>query len=152
MHPDIGGPSRPEIFGTYFFRKPSKDELNRWRDGILYGKIEGRIILNNSGVNLGWQQKEKIIEATGKSIFYFSISKYEPFFFGQEEIDDAFAKIEKLIALSHAHHFTLTFFVTPFYSQLYLNNAKVLLIIKERLAGLTDYHDFSVLIPSPTTP
>jgi hypothetical protein len=143
MHPDIGGPSRPEIFGMYFFRKPSINELARWRDRVLYGKSEGRIIISSLGVNLGWRQKERIIEATDKPIFEFSVSKYEPVSYGRKEMDEAFASIEDLIALSQTHHFALTFFITPFYSQLYLNNAEALLSAKERLAKLTDYYDFS---------
>jgi hypothetical protein len=143
MHPDIGGPNRLEIFGMYFFRKPSLDELARWRDRVIYGKMEGRIIMNSQGVHLGWHQKEKILQTIKKPIFQFTIQKYEPITYGQEETDEALAAIEELINLSRLHGFSITFFITPFYSNFYLNYAEGLLSIKERLAKLTDYYDFS---------
>jgi hypothetical protein len=143
MHPDIGGPGRVEIFGMYFFRKPSLNELARWRDRVLYGKMDGRIIINSQGVHLGWSQKEKILQATKKPIFQFNIQKYEPFTYGKEETDESFAAIEELINLSYAQGFPVTFFITPFYSNFYLNYAEGLLSIKERLAKLTNYYDFS---------
>jgi hypothetical protein len=143
MHPDAGGPGRPEIFGMYFFRKPSLDELGRWRDRVLYGKMEGRIVMNHLGVHLGWRQKEIILQTIKKPIFQFSIQKYEPITYGQKEIDEAFVAIEELISLSRIHGFSLTFFIAPFYSNFYANYAEGLLNIKERLARLTDYYDFS---------
>jgi hypothetical protein len=143
MHPDAGGPSRAEMFGMYFFRKPGVDDLAKWRDRVLYGKMERRFIMNNRGVNLSWREKDRIIENTGKPIFNFTVRKYEPIVYGPKEMDEAFAVIEELIALSRMHHFSITFFITPFYSQVYLNNAKALLNAKERLAMLTDYYDFS---------
>jgi hypothetical protein len=145
MHPDISGKSRLEIFDMYFFRKPDLVELAKWRDRVLEGKTEGRLIINNQGLNLGWLQKERIIEATGKPIFNFAIRKYEPITFGSKEMGDAFGAIEELIALSRTHHFAITFFITPFYSQYYLNNAEGLFSVKERLATLTGYYDFSGL-------
>lgn len=143
MHPDISGPGRLEIFGMYFFRKPSLEELARWRDRVLYGKMEGRIIMNNQGVHLGWREKEKILQTIKKPIFQFPTQKYEPISYGQKEINEAFAAIEELINLSQTHGFSLTFFITPFYSNFYLNYAEGLLGIKERLAKLTNYYDFS---------
>jgi len=143
MHPDIGGPGRPEIFGMYFFRKPSLDELARWRDRVLYGKMEGRIIVNSSGVHLGWNQKGKILNVINKPIFQFNIQKYEPVTYGKKETDEAFAAIAELISLSHEHNFSLVFFITPFYANYYLNYAEGLMSIKERLANLTNYYDFS---------
>lgn len=143
MHPDIDGPSRPEIFCMYFFRKPDIKELTLWKNRVLLGKLEHRMILTEDGVNLGWQEKEKIIETAKKPIFDFKISKYKPIIYGQQEIDETFQDIEKLIALSKANNFHITFFITPFYSQLYLNNAEELFRVKERLAQLTDYFDFS---------
>lgn len=143
MHPAIGGPSRLEIFGMYFFRKPDMKELTLWKDGVVLGKIENRIPLTNQGVNLGWQPKEKIIEAAGKPIFDFKISKYEPITYGQKEMNETFRDLEELIILSRIHNFNITFFISPFYYQTYLNNAKGLFRVKERLAQLTDYYDFS---------
>ena len=143
MHPDIGGPCRLELFDKYFFRRPDLKELGQWRDRVLYGKTKDGIIINEWGVNLGWMEKERIIEATGKPIFGFTIGKYQPVTYGPKEMNSAFAVIEELITLSRERHFALIFFITPFSAQLYLNQAEALGIVKERLAGLTDYYDFS---------
>lgn len=145
MHPDITGESRAVIFGMYFFRKPNLYELTNWKNRVLYGKMENRFIMNNRGVNLGWLQQERIIEATGKPLFDFVIRKYEPIPFGNRDLDEAFEAIEELIALSRTHHFTITFFITPLYAQSYLNSAEGLFKVKALLAGMTDYYDFSGL-------
>lgn len=143
MHPDIGGPGRLEIFGMYFFRKPTGKELTQWKDRVILGKREGRFIIDNRGVNRGWMQKEKIIETGRKPIFDYVVSKYEPVVYGPKELDESFAVIQDLVSLSKENHFRLIFFITPFYSQLYLNHAEALLIAKARLAQVTDYYDFS---------
>jgi hypothetical protein len=143
MHPDIGGPGRLEIFYMYFFRKPDINEISRWKDRVLLGKTEGRFIMDNRGVNLGWRDKDVLIETAGKPLFDFTVQTYEPMTYGSDEMNEAFAAIKELIALSQTHHFSLTFFITPFYSQLYLNHAEPLFIAKERLATLSDYYDFS---------
>ncbi len=141
MHPDAGGPSRLKIFDLYFFRKPDLRELSLWKDRVLLGK--GKLVLNGAGDNLGWRDREKILEETGRPIFDFSVKSHEPIDFGRQETDEAFAVIKELIDLSRIHHFRLTFFINPFYRQTYLNSADALLPVKERLAQLTDYYDFS---------
>lgn len=143
MHPDAGGPARLEIFGTYFFRKPDLKELSRWKERVILGKTKGMFIISSQGVNLGWIDKDQWIAQTGKPVFNYTVSKYEPRTYTQKEMNDAFAIIEELISLSHAHHFKLIFFVTPFYAQQYVNQAESMMIVKERLAKLTDYYDFS---------
>jgi len=143
MHPEAGGPSQWEIFLMYFFRKPGLQELTLWKNRVLSGQMKGRIILDEQGVNLGWWEKEQTIEKGGRPIFDFTIKKYEPIVYDPRKMDEAFAVIESIIALSRTHHFSLTFFVTPLYTQLYLNNAESLLTVKERLAKLTDFWDFS---------
>jgi hypothetical protein len=143
MHPDVNGPNRAAIFAMYFFRKPSLFELRAWWDRVIRGKIKGRFIMNSQGLNTVWLENEKILEATGKPIFQYDTKKYKPITYGRQEMDEAFAAIEKLIELSRKHHFSITFFITPFYSNLYLNNAEALMNVKERLAQLTDYFDFS---------
>ena len=143
MHPDVNGPNRAAIFAMYFFRKPNIKELTLWKDRVLFDKMEGRFIMNNQGLNLLWLEKEKNIDATGKPIFEYDIKKYEPITYGRNEMDEAFAAIKELMELSRKHHFSITFFITPFYSNLYLNNAEALMDVKERLAQLTDYYDFS---------
>lgn len=143
MHPDAGGPGRTEIFIMYFFRKPERKELSQWKDRVLLGKMKGRFILNSNGLMLGWSDKDQIIEQTGKPIFNYTVSKYKPQIYNQKDMNDTFMVIEELIRLAREHQFTLTFFINPFYAQKYINDAEPLFIVKERLANLTDYYDFS---------
>lgn len=144
MHPDVNGPTRAEIFAMYFFRKPTRRELKTWYKRVVQHKKEGRYILSDRGVNLGWQeQKDKKIERTGKPIFDFKIRKYEPVSFDRQETDEAFKTISELIQLSRQYHFRIIFFFNPLYSEFYLNHAEAMFNIKERLTLLTDYYDFS---------
>jgi hypothetical protein len=143
MHPDAGGPNRLEIFGMYFFRKPDLKELSLWKGRVLGSKIKGRFDIDGQGFNLGWRWKDEMIDKAGKPIFNFTTSKYEPMKYDQNELDKAFAIIEELLALAREHHFSLIFFINPFYEELYLDHAQSLLTVKERLAKITDYYDFS---------
>ncbi|MEN6508509.1 MAG: hypothetical protein ABFD63_07000 [Smithella sp.] len=152
MHPDTGGPGRLEIFGMYFFRKPELEELGRWQDRVVQGKMNGRIIMTPHGVNLVWLEKDRIIEKAAKPVFHFAADQYKPVTYGPKEMDEAFKAIEELVALSQSHHFRLTFFISPIYSQLYLNNAESLLTAKARLAQMTDYYDFSGFNSVTTNP
>ncbi|PKN96299.1 MAG: hypothetical protein CVU43_21430 [Chloroflexi bacterium HGW-Chloroflexi-5] len=152
MHPDIGGPGRLELFGMYFFRKPDLEELGRWQDRVVLGKMNGRIITTPQGVNLVWLEKDQIIEKAAKPVFYFDAGPYKPVIYGPKEMDEAFKAIEELVALAQVHHYQLTFFISPIYSQLYLNNAEALLIAKARLSRITDYFDFSGFNSVTTNP
>ena len=152
MHPDTGGPGRLEIFGMYFFRKPELEELGRWQDRVIRGKMSGRIIMTPQGVNLVWLEKDRIIENAAKPAFYFNAGPYKPVIYSPEEMDKAFKAIGALVALAQAHHFQLTFFISPIYAQLYLNNAEALLTAKARLAQMTDYYDFSGFNSVTTNP
>lgn len=143
MHPDVSGESRAAIFGMYFYRKPNLYELTNWRDRVILGKLQNRFMMNSSGFNLGWLQKEKILQETGKPIFQYDIKKYEPVKYGRDEMNEALSAIRELIELAHKHNFSITFFVSPFYSQLYLNYAEALLEVKTNLAQLTNFYDFS---------
>lgn len=143
MHPDAGGPSRLEFFETYFFRKPTLKELSLWKDRVILGKMKGRFIMNAHGLSLGWLDKDRTVDKAGKPIFNFTVSKYEPVVYSQEGADETFMVIEELIALAREHHFSITFFINPLYSQLYLNHAQPLFTVKERLAKLTDFYDFT---------
>lgn len=143
MHPDAGGPGRLAIFDTYFFRKPDLKELSRWKQRVLMGKTKGMFIISSQGVNLGWRDKDQMIDQTGKPVFNYTVNRYEPRTYPQKDMDDAFAILEELKTLSQAHQFKLIFFITPFYAQQYINQAESMLIVKERLAKLTDYYDFS---------
>ncbi|PKN85546.1 MAG: hypothetical protein CVU51_08645 [Deltaproteobacteria bacterium HGW-Deltaproteobacteria-1] len=152
MHPDIGGPGRLELFGMYFFRKPDLEELGRWYDRVVLGKMNGRIITTPRGLNLVWMEKDRIIEKAAKPVFYFDAGPYKPVTYDQKKMDEAFQSIEELVALAQAHHFQLTFFISPIYSKLYLNNAEALLTAKARLAQITDYYDFSGFNSVTTNP
>ncbi len=143
MHPEAGGPNRLEIFGVYFFRKPGLKELGRWKDRVLLGKRKGRVIISEQGVNLGWRDKDELVEKAGRPIFNYTVKKYEPIIYPPQNEEAAFAVIAELLALAREHHFSLTFFINPIYWQLYLNNADAMMRAKERLATLTDFYDFS---------
>lgn len=144
MHPDVNGPSRAKIFTMFFFRKPVHRELSTWYQKVILRKMEGKYILSDHGVNLGWQErKEKIIALTGKPIFDFKIGKYKPVSFDRKETEETFAAIEELIQLSRLHNFRTIFFFNPLYSEFYLNYAEAMFNVKERLTLLTDYYDFS---------
>jgi hypothetical protein len=58
-------------------------------------------------------------------------------------MNEAFSAIESIIDLSKTHRFSMTFFISPIYHQLYLNHADALLQAKLRLARITDFYDFS---------
>lgn len=143
MHPEAGGPDRLKIFFTYFFRKPERLELSRWKKRVLKGDMKGAFTLNSEGLVLGWSDKDRFIEQTGKPVFEYKTSKYKPFVYNRKKLNDAFAVIEELILLARDHNFKLIFFINPFYEQIYINNAEPLFRVKERLAKLTDYYDFS---------
>lgn len=143
MHPDAGGPGRWDIFFTYFFRIPDLLELDLFRDRMIPDGRKGRTLLNPEGVNLGWQEDDRKAGKLKNQYFKFTLRPYHPVTYPETEVHDAFAAIEQLITLSRDHHFSLIFFFNPFSVQLYLDNANALFRIKERLADLTDYYDFS---------
>ncbi|MEE9910732.1 MAG: hypothetical protein K4571_03310 [Deltaproteobacteria bacterium] len=145
MHPDVSGQNRLEFFAMYFFRKPTLWEVNTWRDRIFYHKNEKKFLLDDHGMNLGWLEKEKTVEETGLPIFDSAIREYKPIRFGAKETEEALDVIKAIVALSRIHHFTIVFFINPFYSRLYLNNAEAFSSVKARLAQVTDYYDFSGL-------
>ena len=134
MHPNAGGPSRLEIFGLYFFRKPSLQELALWKDRLLTSRGKGVFFLNN---------QDEFIDQLGKPIFNFTVSQYEPLAYDVRSMDEAFRTIDEIKTLAHKHDFSLVFFINPFYAQSYISNAEALFGVKERLASLTDYYDFS---------
>lgn len=143
MHPDIGGPGRPKIFGMYFFRKPAMKELTLWKERVIQNKTDGKLILSDANVNLGWLKKDNVIAMTGRPLFNPAVSKHSSVTYNPQNVDAAFAVIEEFIALARAHHFELIFYINPFYAQLYLDHATALFTVKERLAALTDFYDFS---------
>jgi len=143
MHPDVNGPSRLKIFAMYFFRKPGVEELEKWADRVFWKKKEGRFVMDHLGLNLGWMPKETVVKTINKPIFSYKVSAYKPRVFDDLVMKEAFDAIEEMISLSRTHGFKLIFFINPFYDQFYVNNAESLFTVKERLAKLTGYYDFS---------
>lgn len=143
MHPEAGGPGRLEIFGTYFFRKPTQKELSLWKKRVLRGDRKSGMEISPQGVNLGWREQDQIMDRTGRPLFNYNVHKHEPMIFGPKDSRAVFAVIAELIALADEYDFSLTFFINPFYGPSYLNNAESLLAIKKELAKYTDYYDFS---------
>ena len=143
MHPDAGGPGRVQLFFMYFFRKPSIQELSLWKDRVVLNKMKGRFIIGPDGLNLGWREKDEIIQKLGNPIFDDTLRKYQPEIYNSRKVDEGFRDIAKLIALAQEKHFSLIFFINPLYEQKYISNAESLFFVKERLAALTDYYDFS---------
>ncbi|HDQ03832.1 MAG TPA: hypothetical protein ENN23_04565 [Deltaproteobacteria bacterium] len=143
MHPDIGGPNRLKLFGIYFFRKPDLVELKGWLERLRNIRPERRFSMDSHGLVLRWKTADKIIESIGKPIFDYQLQKYEPLTYNRRATEESFTAIEELIALSAKHNFSLVFYISPIYYQLYLKNAEPLFKVKERLAQLTDFYDFS---------
>jgi len=152
MHPEAEGPGRLKIFFSYFFRKPERLELSRWKNRVLKGDMKGAFTLNSEGLVLGWSDKDRFIEQTGKPVFEYKTSKYKPFVYNRKKLYDALVVIEELTLLARDHNFKLIFFINPFYEQIYINNAEPLFRVKERLAKLTDYYDFSGFNTITTNP
>jgi hypothetical protein len=100
-------------------------------------------VLSGDGVLLGWNDKEQMIEKVGKPVFSYAIGKYEPEIYQSKAVNDSFRDIKEMLTLASKYHFSLTFFINPFYYPKYIQNAESLFIVKKRLAALTDYYDFS---------
>jgi hypothetical protein len=143
MHPDISGQRRVDIFFLYFFRKPNLFEAASAKNELLHEKREGGFILDKNGLNLGWLNKEKIINAVQRPIFSGQMPLYAPIRYPRQEVDRSIKDIQELVSLSKINNFSLILFFNPINTRLYLNHADQLMSIKERLAQITDYYDFS---------
>jgi hypothetical protein len=143
MHPEVNGPDLATVFAMYFFRIPRLSKLEWWFNKTFKGRIKEELVINNSGLNLSWREKEKLFNATGKPIFQDEVQKYEPVKYDPREVREAFTAINELIKLSREHNFSLIFFISPLYETLYLVNAEEMMDVKKRLAQMTDYYDFS---------
>jgi len=143
MHPCITGKSLPSLFYLYYFRTPQLFELANGMDRLLFGKQEGKFILDKNGLWLSWLNREKKIITSGKPIFINKDFTYNPFNYDKKLTDEVFTQIEEMIALSKKNKISLIFFFNPINSQGYLNCALGLIPIKERLASITDFYDFS---------
>ncbi len=143
MHPEAEGPERLKIFFTYFFRKPERLELSQWKKRVLRQDLKAAFTLSHEGLVLGWSDRDRLLEQTGKPDFEYRINKYKPLVYNEKKFNDAFRAIEELTHLAQDHDFRIIFFINPFYDQIYINNAQPLFAAKRRLARLTDYYDFS---------
>ena len=152
MHPEAEGPGRLKIFFTYFFRKPERLELSLWKKRVFRQDLKAAFPLSHEGLVLGWSDRDRLIEQTGKPDFEYRINKYEPLVYNEKKFDDAFRAIEELIHLAQDHDFKIIFFINPLYDQIYINNAQPLFAAKRRLANLTDYYDFSGFNTITTNP
>ncbi len=152
MHPKSGGPGLLKTFGLYFFRKPDMEEIKRFRDRKKNIHPERRYMISDNGRMLTWQYLEKVIANIGKPLFSYEVTAYEPLRFESDATEESFTAIEELLALSRQNNFTVVFFISPFYHQLYLNKAEALFKIKKRLATVADYYDFSGFNSITTNP
>jgi len=142
MHPYITGKSLAKIFHMYYFRMPQLFELADLKDKLLSNE-QYRFILDKNGTNLGWMNIEKKIIVSGKPNYVDKDIIYAPFKYNEAMIAEVFSQIEELINLSKKHNFRLIFFFNPIRGPEYLNYALDLISIKERLAAVTDFYDFS---------
>jgi len=143
-HPYITGQSLPSLFYLYYFRTPVLFELRNMKDKLLFGKQEDEFILDKNGMCLGWLNIEKKIITSGKPIFVNNaFFTYKPTNYDKKLTNEVFTQIEEMIALSKKNNFSLIFFVNPMHNQPYLNYAWGFIPIKERLASITDFYDFS---------
>lgn len=143
MHPSITGRRLSNIFSTYYFRVPKIFELANGIKLLFKGEEGGKIILNKKGLHLLWVKKEKQIELTGKPLFTMDTIQFPPKVFDKKLEDEAFAQIQELILLAEKNNFRLIFFFNPFSFNLYMSHASSLFPVKQKLALLTDYYDFS---------
>ncbi len=145
MHPYITGNGLHYIFYQYFFRKPQLFEISNWIESLSGRKRTDKFISFKNGHYRGWLNKEKAINVSGKPIFTSQTGPYSPITYKKNELNAAFDSIDELISLAKKNNFSLIFFINPIHKQLYLNYASGLLSIKEQLATMTDYYDFSGL-------
>jgi hypothetical protein len=143
MHPDVSGKNRLIIFYKYFLRMPKLFELANGIKIFQRGKLEGKLTISEWGLNLGWLNNERILATTGKPLFSDETIPYVPYNYAEKVADQALSEIQELISLSKENNFQLIIFINPIYSKLYLNPAAGLFPVKEKLALITDYYDFS---------
>jgi hypothetical protein len=146
MHPSITGRLLSDVFCTYYFRVPKLFEL---ANGIklLFNNEQGKklFILNEKGLYMFWVKKEKEIELLGKPLFTTNIIQVSQKPFDKKLEDEAFVQIQELILLAKKNNFRLIIFFNPISTNLYMSPARSLFPVKQKLALLTDYYDFSGL-------
>jgi hypothetical protein len=143
MHPAVSGKNLLIIFYKYFLRIPKLLELANGIKILQFGKFEDKLTISEHGLNLGWMNKEKVLVATGIPFFSNETITYAPYDYDEKAVDQALSELQEIIFLAKEYNFKLIFFINPIYSKLYLNSAAGLFPIKEKLALMTDYYDFS---------
>lgn len=143
MHPDIGSTPRPKLFFLYFFRLPEKFELSALRKSILKRQEPVRLRFDDSGRTLSWVALDEIVERAGRPVFVFETRNYEPVAYPPDTMQEGLDVVREIMRLSEKHQFTVTFFLNPIYADYYINYADGLIAVKERLAEITDFYDFS---------
>jgi hypothetical protein len=142
MHPAITGKSLTSLFYLYYFRIPQLFELADGKDKLL-SREQNKFALDNNGTNMSWFNAEQKIITSGKPIYFDKTIIYVPFNYDNLIVSEAFKNIEELILLSKKYRFNLIFFFNPVRSPIYLNYALALMPVKEKLASMTDFYDFS---------
>ena len=145
MHPFITGKSLVYVFYQYYFRIPKLVEISKAIDRLSGRTRESKCVTDQNGFNIGWLDKEKTIIISGKSSFARQEVKYHSITYDSKELNVVLNEINELILLSRKNNFSLIFFINPIYSQYYTLDAAGLYTIKEKLAQITDYYDFSGL-------
>ncbi len=143
MHPDIGNTPRLKLFFLYFFRLPERFEMSTLMKKIIKRQMPVRLSFDSNGRSLLWYTKEKIIEAADHPLFVFESRDYEPVAYPPDTIREGLDAVREIKKLSEKHQFTVTFFLNPIYADYYMNYADGLIAVKERLAEITDFYDFS---------
>jgi hypothetical protein len=143
MHPDVSGKSPATIFLKYFLRVPRPFELSNGFKFLIKNNAELKAKINDAGLNLGWLNKEKEIDAAGKPLFLNEPFLYSPFIFNRQLVNEVFTQIDEMKILAKQNNFSLIFFFNPIYAQRYASYATGFLPIKEELAKHTDFYDFS---------
>ena len=82
-HPDdapqtLAEPGKGTTIFYVFFPQPSIQELSLWKDRVVLNKMKGRFIIGPDGLNLGWREKDEIIQKLGNPIFDDTLEKYQP--------------------------------------------------------------------------
>jgi len=144
-HPEVSGQSRFIIFMKFFYRLPTWKELDEWWKRIKTKGKKGTLVLNADGQNLSFMGKEEIIKRVGKPIFAYERTRgsQKTQAFNEAAQERAFSALGEIIRLSKQYGFDLIFFINPHYAEAYEDEVEAMMRVKERLAGMTGFYDFS---------
>ena len=145
MHPSVTGRLLSDMFCTYYLRVPKLFELGNGIKLFFNDDRGGKFVLNEKGLHMFWVKKEKEIELMGKPLFTMDTIQVSPKSFDKKLEDEAFVQIQELILLAKKNDFRLIIFFNPLSTNFYMPYASSLYAVKQKLASLTDYYDFSGL-------